>query len=182
MAITCIQRLFNNSVPFCLNPPTLGILAQSSIGILPPERRDKVVILQKIARLVHQSRIAARREMEALSWSMVSVNKMQIGLQIMGAGEIVGEIMKTGDIVGGLEEGRMIMIQSQLHSNVIVTPGKLIHPLLHDVELLVEHNPGDLRDAIVHVHNSEKLEAQFLAALPTLGPPNENTVMGIDPN
>lgn len=59
----------------------------------------------------------------------------------------------------------MILIQSQIHPNMIVTLGNLIHPLLHNVELLIEENLRYLWHDIMHVHHYEKLEPRLITPL-----------------
>ena len=77
--------LFNGPDPLWLDPPSLGVLDQSFVCVLPPEGRNQVVFLQEIAGLVHQSWIAAQLSIEAFPMPIVSVQEMYMGLHIMKA-------------------------------------------------------------------------------------------------
>ena len=98
--------LFNGPDPLRLDPPSLDVLDQSFVCILPPEGRNQVVFLQEIVGLVHQSQIAAQLPIEAFPTPMVSIQDLYMGLHIM----------KARQIICGLQERRMRVIKSQLHT------------------------------------------------------------------
>ena len=79
-------------------------------------------------------------------------------------------IMKAPQIVRGLQERRMRVIKSQLHTYMTVTPRNLIDPLLHYLRLFVEQNPWDLRQAVVHIHHSQKLAPVLECSISNRGP------------
>ena len=76
MVIRILMGLFNDSGPLEMNPPPIRVLDQAFVGILPPEGRNQMVLLQKIAGLVHQSQITTRGKTETLSQPMVSVQEV----------------------------------------------------------------------------------------------------------
>jgi len=148
-----------------LDPSAVGAADHALVVVLAPAGGHAVVVLEEVARLVHQRRVAPARQHEPLTAPVVPVDEVQVRLQVV----VARRVQRV------LEERRPLVVQPQLHADVGVAPWQPQHPFRHAPHHLrrplVQQDPRHPRHVVVHVHHPQRLHPEL-----RLEPPLERRV------
>jgi len=91
-----------------LHPAAVAAAEHALVLVLAPAGGHAVVVLEEIARLVHQRRVAPARQHEPLPAPVVPVDEVEVRLEVVVARRVHCV----------LEEGRALVVERQLHADV----------------------------------------------------------------